>query len=153
MVLAAYRNDLIYELLLFAHILSAIVGVGSLFGWAGVGSRAAEAGVNDDGAARLVAVGTRTLSAPAVYAMGVTGLLTALVGNGEAVELSDPWLSAAMLLYLAAVGVMVFLLVPAQRAVAAGTASVDEAKKPAMFTGILHTLFAVALVLMVFQPG
>lgn len=72
--------------------------------------------------------------------------------NDELVyAVKDGWITAAVVVWVAMNGVLHGLIVPAEKAVAAG----DESRTSKLALGgqLIHALFLVSLYLMVFKPG
>jgi uncharacterized membrane protein len=162
----------VYRFVLFLHILAAIVGFGSTFVWPMVAAKARgkapqEAYAMNHAAQEI----SQILSSPFIYAVGVLGLILVLMDVGW--EFSQQWLSAAMGLYIIAIALFLGLHRPnlkamdrlgerlATGAVAPGPAGPppevtelqERAKRAGMYGGILHLLFLLILLDMVFKPG
>lgn len=176
MILAAYRGDFLYDFLLFLHILTAIVGFGSTFVWPLLGARARALGPTDLKASFAIGdaafSASKILSGPFIYAVGVTGVLLVIASDGL-IEFSEAWISIAFLLYLIALGISIFVHQPNLRAMNAiqerlatggGTPSSggpppevlelqERGQRSAMFGGILHLLFLLILIDMIWKPG
>jgi hypothetical protein len=173
------RGDFGYDLFLFLHILTAIVGFGSTFVWPAMASKA-RALPPDQGYAISHAslLTSKVLTRPFIWGVGLTGVvLVVLWGNKQddiAEAFGEPWVSTAILLYVIAIAVAEALHGPNLRAMDAiqeklvsGQASTPAAggpppevaelqargKKAGMFGGILHLLFVVILILMIWKPG
>jgi uncharacterized membrane protein len=173
MTVAVMPNSTVYELLLFLHILTAIVGFGSTFVWpmlsvmarkSGDMQLAAKIGLMSEEAGRRFE--------PFILANGVLGLVLVAVVDSAYIEFSDTWVTVAMTLYIVALVVSFAFHQPNLKAMAALQRELTEGvpggqggpppqvaeleergKKAAMFGGILHTLFALILLDMVFKPG
>jgi uncharacterized membrane protein len=151
MVLAVLRQDnFLYQLIYLLHI-GAVV---SAFSGVMVSTRFQAAGRGDAATGRTVGAVladlTTKMHVPALAASGLFGILLVVLSD-EVYEFSQTWISLAFLVWFALLGVMWFLLRPAQRKAATGDA--DGAKKVSMFTGIVHLLFLVQLVVMIWKPG
>ncbi len=97
-----------------------------------------------------IAKDTQQVHGPSLVLAGLFGV--AMIGTSHQLyKFSQMWISAALLIWVIMVGVVFGLLWPAQKKVAAGDAAAD--KKVAMFGGIMHLLFLIMLVLMIFKPG
>lgn len=174
MIVAIAPTEFGYQLLLFIHILAAIVGFGSTFVWPFLGAKSRTAGPEVSLAnARISAAGEKFLTTIPILTVGVTGLLMVLVGEEGWVDWSDGWISFSMLLYLVALGISMGLhgpnlgrMLELQEELATGvggaraggpppqaTELAERGKKAQAYGGILHLLFVVVLVLMVFKPG
>ncbi len=140
-----------YKLMLFLHILAVIVAFAPAFVWPVVSvtlkKQGKPVGTTIGG---LAAGNTVKIHGPALVLAGIFGF--GLVGMSEkAIEFSEPWISAGMLVWFLMMGVLFGLMLPAEKRAAAGDESAD--KLVSMAGGILHLLLAVQLFLMVFQPG
>lgn len=140
-----------YKLVLLLHILSVIVAFAPAFVWPIAKAQARKRGgvVPADMVAQS-AVNDATIHGPAVIAAGAFGILL-IVLSDEVWEFSQMWISIAFLLWFAMLGVVYGLLVPAGRKAAGGDGGA-EAKLP-MYTGFLHLLLLVMLVMMIWKPG
>jgi uncharacterized membrane protein len=134
------------------HVLFAIFAVGPLVGAASIASR-----------------GIRTADAAAVQTSATTirrysyvSLLVALFGFSLVQskyhrDFADVWIWLSVLLYIVAVLVALFVLVPALaqagEQIAAGQSPASLAGRVAATGGIVSLVFAVIVVLMVFKPG
>lgn len=140
-----------YNIVLFLHILSAIVAFAPAFVNPVLAVLGRQSAPEITGPlAGLQAKATRSLYLPALIAVGVLG--TGLIFmSDESIKFSQTWISISYLGWLGVVGIVAFVLLPAEKALAAGDA--DAEKKISMFGGIAHLLFAIVLFCMVFQPG
>jgi uncharacterized membrane protein len=140
-----------YNIVLFLHILSAVVAFAPGFVNPVLGALSRQSAPQIAGPlADLQARSTRTLYLPALVAVGVFGTGLVLLSE-DSIEFSQIWISISYLGWLAVVGIVGFVLLPAEKALAAGDETAE--KRIAMFGGIAHLLFAVVLYCMVFQPG
>ena len=73
------------------------------------------------------------------------------VGDELVYEVKDGWLAAAVVVWIAMNGVLHGLILPGEKAVAAGEAA--GAKKVLLGGQVMAGLLVVALYLMVFKPG
>jgi hypothetical protein len=124
------------QFMLFIHVLCAIVGFGAAFSTPML-ARSVE---NSGEALAKVAM---FIQAPALGLLLVTGAGVAGMSDG-AYEMSAPWISAAFLVGLAAIGLQVLV---------AGAYRKGDASKAAMFTGLTHLMLVIGLFLMVWKPG
>jgi uncharacterized membrane protein len=145
-------DDFIYKVFFLLHIFTALVAFAPAFVWpiARAQARKRGAAVPADLMAQA-AVNEAVIHGPAVIATGVFGLLMVVTAEGDFYEFSQAWISIAFVVWFAMLGVVYGLLVPAGRKAAAGDAGA-EAKLP-MFTGFLHILLLVMLVVMIWKPG
>ncbi|HEU0129793.1 MAG TPA: DUF2269 family protein [Mycobacteriales bacterium] len=142
----------LHKVLLTLHILTAIVTIGWLSMQAMLMPRAIRSG--NAGAVRLGASMAERIGpiASVVFLLGLW-----LVGVSTDAELKDPWIGAAMLLFIVAlVNGAVFIGRTEKRAaerLEAGQAAPEEAKRVAMLGGINALLLLVIVFLMVAKPG
>jgi len=172
MMLALYRGDPAYDLLYWVHLLTVIVGFGSTFVWPFLAVKSRELGDTRISfyVGQMSLQGSKILSGPFIYVVGITGILLVALSDSAIIGFADTWISIAFLIYFVALGISLGLHGPnlkainrLQRVLAEGGASkgtdapadelVRRQKKAAMYGGILHLLFALLLLDMVFQPG
>ena len=149
-MLLADTSSGVYQLLLILHILAVIVA----FAPAIVSPLTTNRLQGEQGAMRSYSTAgsanTRSVYLPALVVVGVLGF--ALVGlSGGAFEFSDPWVSAAALLWLIIAAVVGAVIMPAERLVGAGDAG--AASKLRAGSGVVTLLLVVVLFLMVVKPG
>lgn len=144
-------DDFIYRVLFLLHILSAVVAFAPAIVWPVTNVQARKAGVEvPKGIAAIAARNTMTIHGPALAAVGLFGIL--MVAMSDSIfEFSQAWISMALLVWFALLGVVFAGILPAEKKIAAGDASAE--KKIGMFTGIAHTLLLIMLVLMIWKPG
>lgn len=141
-----------YNTVLVLHILAVVVGFGAI---ALSGLAAGQAGSGTDAAAVVRSHWTvaRGWAMWAVYAVFVLGIGLVLMSD-DAWSFGDPWLSAAMGLYIVGIGAFHMLLAPARRQLASGSGDAAAAgRRLALGAGILDVVLVANLVLMVFKPG
>jgi uncharacterized membrane protein len=92
----------------------------------------------------------RKIYAPALVLTGFLGFGVAGMSD-EVYKVSDGWVLASVVLWVAMNGVLHGVQFPAERAAADGDAA--AAKKAALANQAVTVLLAVTLVLMVFKPG
>jgi hypothetical protein len=140
-----------YKLVLLLHIFSVIVAFAPTMVWpiVRVQARKRGAAVPADLTGQS-AVNDAIVHGPAAILAGVFGILLVVLSD-EAWEFSQMWISIAFVVWFAMIGVVYGLLVPSGRKAAAG----DEgaASKLPMYTGFLHLLLFVMLVVMIWKPG
>lgn len=179
MILASLnQTDNVYRLLVVLHVLTVIVGFGSTFVYPVTGNYASKhPGLEGKGISNANMLAGQRLTEPAIYASGVLGLVLVVVGP---FGFGDPWVSASIALYVAALFFSVLVHQPNLKKMdalvnelAAGPPPSGEGGPPAggppaggpppqvvelgqrgkaaaRNGGILHLAFAVILVLMVF---
>ena len=155
MLLAAYL-DTGYKVMVFLHILSFIVAFAPVFVWPFVSMGVSRQGGDETAVAKLAAGWTAKVYGPALAVGGLLGFGIAGMSKPEGADkgiysMSDPWLSAAAVVWLLLLGIYFGLIAPAEKKAAQGDTSV--VKLLSMANGIVHLLAAVALYLMVFKPG
>jgi len=180
MQLAVYRGDAAYDFVLWLHLLCVVVGFGSAFVWPFLAAKARQVGDPTVGyyVSQMSLQGGNILSSYFVYGAGATGLLLVMLAaaNDPAViEFSDLWITLAFVLYAVGLAVALGLHYPNLKAMlglqeqlaTAGGPPPTEAggpppqlaelqergQKAAMYSGILHLLFVLILLDMVFKPG
>lgn len=111
MILASLQqNDTAYMVLVAVHILTVIVGFGSTFVYPLTGNYASKhPGLEGKGISNANQFAGTRLTEPSIYAAGVMGVVLVLVGP---FDFSDGWVSAALLLYVAALGFSHFVHLP-----------------------------------------
>ena len=99
-----------------------------------------------------MAANARRLYGPALIVAGLLGI--ALVEMSEdAISLTEGWVIAAIVIWVAMVGILHGLIRPALKAQGAGDDSTGAEKRLEAGSGLLSILFTVQLVLMIWQPG
>ena len=170
MELAIYRGDFFYDLLLWLHLLTAIIGFGSSFVWPFYANQAKAAGPEISlWNTRTSLLGSPYLTTYMIYAVGLTGILL-IIASGDVIEFSDLWISIAFLLYIGALVVALGFHTPNLKAMLGLQEELENApptpggpppqalelaargKKAGMYGGILHLLFVLILLDMVFKP-
>ena len=146
-----------YKLLLFLHILSAIVGIGNYM-LAGVrAAAAAKVGPPAPGAVGNAEYASGKVADIFVYLIFITAVALILVGEGT--EFSEMWVSLSFLLYIVALGISHGLMKPAARkarelGAAGGGAEMPALQKRLAVGGtVLNVLGAALLGLMIWQPA
>lgn len=149
-MIAAYRGTG-YEVVLFLHILTAFIAFAPAFVHPLLGNQ-----VNslESGAKRsvlgMIAGNGRRIYAPALILTGLFGF--ALQGMSDGViEFGQTWFWLAIVVWLLMNGVLHAVLLPAERATAAGDEAAES--RVAASGAFLTVLLLVMLYLMVFQPG
>ena len=175
LIAAIGSDDMAYEIIFFLHILGAIIGFGTVFLNGLYGQQAVSRRGSEGAAISQANLAVSNVAEIFIYSVFVTGLLLGIMAKeGTGIELSDAWLSAAMLLFIIGLGISHGVLRPSVKkldaALAADAAtdarasvspdpaapetSIDElGKKVAAAGGIENVIFVVILVLMVWKPG
>ncbi len=150
----------LYELLLFVHILAAIVWVGGGFVmqvFAARAVRAADPGRRATVVADLSWVGQRVLT-PASGVLLLVGIFLVLDGNWS---FGDPWISGGILIWLVSLAIGVGFFRPQSERLAAlmasegpGSPAVSERMERMLMVGWVDSVLLVAAVfLMATKPG
>ena len=148
-----------YNLVLFLHLVTVIVGFGGIV-FAGVYVRKALQAGSSAAAISTTSFEVNKMAEYAIYAVPVFGILLIVLSN-KAWEFSQGWVSASFLLYFIGVGVAHALIIPTHRKLNVvlhdgGTSAPDVAplvKKLTLGGAINEVLLAVILILMVWKPG
>ena len=142
-----------YNIVELLHVLTVLVAVAPVFVHPLLRKqmRAAD-GAGHQHLVVAMAANARRLYGPALIVAGLLGI--ALVEMSEdAISLTEGWVIAAIVIWVAMVGVLHGLIRPALKAQGAGDASVGTEKRLEAGSGLLSILFTVQLVLMIWQPG
>jgi uncharacterized membrane protein len=148
-VILAEVGSTSYNIMLLFHVLLVIVAFGAPFVNAPLYRFAARDGVGGP-VAKAQALATTRVAIPALLVAGLLGF--GLSGmSDEAYKLSQGWLSAAVVIWLAQAALYFFGIIPAMRKVGEG----DEAAatRVSILTGVLHLSLVVMLWLMIWKPG
>lgn len=143
-----WHNTFGYKLLLLLHLLSVVIGFGPYF-LNGLLHRR-------EGDGRAVGSGIYQVSTASQFAIyGVLIFGGALVGaSNKKVDFSDWWVPVAIVIWVATVGVLHGMILPAQRKLRDGVGDGPAlARQLSMAYGIINVLVIVAVVLMVWEPG
>lgn len=150
MILALVKDDAAYRIFYLLHIASVVAA----FSGAMVSARFGAVARGDASVGRSISSALSDLTVkmhiPALAAAGLFGIVMITLSD-DLYEMSQTWISIAFTLWFAMLAVMWFLLRPAQIAAAGGDA--EAGKKTAMFTGIIHLLFLLMLIDMIWKPG
>lgn len=158
-------DSTLYNIILLLHVLTAIVGFGGLIAHGAYNAKAFRATAGEALVLLRNTAAVTNIAHYAIYAMFVFGIVLISVSNGQ-ISFGAPWVSASFLLVFVVIGLAHGLVRPAVRGLTAraealpsGTTleSDPEAKalagKLAIGEGVTQVLLAVALYLMVWQPG
>ena len=151
------RGDFVYNLLLFLHILSAIVGIGNYMLAGARASAAAKIGGPASGAVGNAEYVSGKIADVFVYLIFITAVLLIILGDG--IEFSEMWISLSFLLYIVALGISHGVMKPAARkareigASGGGDGMPALQKKLAVGGTALNLLAVVLLGLMIWQPA
>jgi len=148
-----WSNSFGYKILLLLHILSAVIGYGGYF-LNGLFPRATVRSSPEAATAIAApALQVSTLSQFGMYGVFVFGM--GLIGaSHKQVEFSQAWVSISMVLWVATIGILHGVILPAQRALKAGEGDrASLAQRISIGGGIMNLAVIVTLVLMVWEPG
>lgn len=135
-ILVPENNDL-YRILYYVHLLSAIIAFGPLFFYGRLQRAGATAEV-----ARL----HMRLVFPALVVLWVAGM--GMAGVGKIDLAGTPFVTATIVLWLAALAVSWFMIRPAL-----SDAGADARRIMVAGVGITHVILVVSMYLMIFKPG
>ena len=151
MVLAAGTTA--YNIVELLHVLTVLVALAPVFVHPLLRKQMRAAG--GDGHQHLVAAmasNARRLYGPALILAGLLGI--ALVEMSEdAISLTEGWVIAAIVIWVAMVGILHGLIRPALKAQGAEGSTPGTEKRLETGSALLSILFTVQLVLMIWQPG
>ncbi|MCU0269540.1 MAG: hypothetical protein MUF83_12980 [Acidimicrobiales bacterium] len=178
MVFALADSDtLAYRIFFLLHLLAVVVGFGSTFVYPMLAAKARKLPPSEAGAAyninKAAMEVSKSITTPAIWAAGAFGVILILLSE-DAIEFSDPWISIAFLLFFAGVGISYGLHTPNLKAMGAlqeklvngevtppagggPPAEVAElqarGKRAAMYGGLLHLLFLLLMIDMIWKPS
>lgn len=142
-------GDTPYNVFLFLHILSAMIAFAPTFTHPVLVGQSRQLTERNRLLAHI-AGNERRIYSPALIVTGVLGF--GLAGMSDDVyNLSDPWLAAAVVIWVAMNGLLHAVLQPAEKKLAAGDASAEG--RVTMGSVAISALLVIMLYLMVFQPG
>jgi uncharacterized membrane protein len=146
-----------YTVLKIIHIVTIVVGIGTVSLNGLYGAQAKAAGPNGGNAVVRANHHVSAIAEYFIYAIPVTGIL--MVIDADAWDWDQTWIWLSIVLYVAAVGIAHMVLIPGSRRMIEltqgppGPELEEQGKKMAM-AGATNNLLAVALiVLMVWKPG
>ena len=157
--------SVIYQIVLLLHIASAIVAFGGVIAHSSYNAKAFGGSAGD---ARVLLGTTLTvanLAYNAMYGVFLLGIALVALSDGG-ISFSEPWISAAFVVWFAMVGLTHGMVRKAATALKEKADSLDpdarmaddpdvlaSAKKLALGDGLLQLLTVVAVALMIWQPG
>ena len=150
MILAAV-GDTSYNILLLLHILSVVGAMAPALAHPVMNSQVKSL----DSGSRNAVFGFMARNSQRVY--GTALILAGVFGFGlvgvseDFYSLTDGWVLASIVLWIAWVGLLHAVLVPAERALAAGDTSAES--KLNVANGLAALAAVVLIILMIFQPG
>lgn len=146
-------NGTAYKIFLLLHI-AAIVAA---FAAAIVNPRLAKLSKDAGGETatlinRFILNGSDRVHIPALVAAGFFGIVL-IVLSDDVWAFDQTWISLAFVLWFAMLAVLWFLIRPVEKKLAETSWNPDLEKKVAMFGGIMHLLFLLMLIDMIWKPG
>lgn len=148
-----WSNTAVYKVLLLLHLASVVVGFGPYFLNGLLGRSAAKESPEGGRAITTASLQVSTVSQYAIYGVFIFG--AGLIGSSNKnVTFTQVWVPISVVLWIATVGVLHGLILPAQRKLrdASGDrASLTQTLSAAF--GVMNLIVVVALVLMVWEPG
>ncbi len=150
MVLAASTTVVnIVELL---HILTVLVALSPVFVHPLLRKQMRAAGAGHQQLVVAMASNARRLYGPALIVAGLLGI--ALVEMSEdAISLTEAWVIAAIVIWVAMIGILHGLIRPALKAQGAEGTTTGTEKRLEAGSALLSIGFTVQLILMIWQPG
>lgn len=148
-----------FKLLLFLHLLAAIFAVGPLVGAATTASRAVRTpdAAAATSAARMIRIYSYVSLVVVILGMGLMSQKAPWDSSEEVAKIGDTWIWLSLLLWVAAMAVSLALLAPSLTKAAAeigsGRGVGPLTGRVAAAGGTIGLLYAVIVVLMVYQPG
>ena len=143
-----------YKVFLTLHLLSVLVGFGPWFLNGLIPARAANAEAGEARALSGANLRVSTISQFAIYGVIVFGAATLGSAHKHTIDFGDAFIYVSIILWVAIVGVLHGLILPAQRELAAGTGDRPSlTQRQSLGAALLNLLVIVALVLMVWEPG
>lgn len=148
-----------FKLLLFLHLLAAIFAIGPLVGAATTASRALRSpdAAAATAAARMIRLYSYVSVVVVVLGMGLMSQKESGDSSAEVASFGDTWIWVSVLLWLAAMAVALGVLAPSLTKAAAEIGSTGSAQalvgRVAAAGGVIGVVYAVIVVLMVYQPG
>ena len=153
-----------FQLLLFLHVMGAIIVFGPSFAFPLIAGQARKAPQHSHFAALVTDVIERKIIIPGAIVQGITGVLLILVANRDLTIAANRWLLAAIVLYLIAIVFAVAVQAPAAAKMVELTKTppgpegpspelLANAKKLQRGGMFLALLVVVIVFLMVVKPG
>ncbi len=155
----------IYKIILLLHVLTAIVGFGGIIAHSAYNAKAFRSKASDAAVLLRTTIGVGKLAEYGIYAVFVLGIVLISLSDG-AIGFGEAWISASFVVIFAVVGLLHGLVRPAIKGMTARAEALAPdaelsgdgeamalAKKLALGEGATQLLLAVALYLMIWQPG
>lgn len=148
-----------FKLLLFLHLLTAIFAVGPLVGAATTASRALRSSdaAAATSAARMIRLYSYVSVVVVILGMGLMSQKAPWDSSEEVGQIGDTWIWLSLLLWVVAMAVSLGALAPSLTKAASEIGSHGSAEdavgRVAAAGGVIGVIYAVIVVLMVYQPG
>lgn len=143
-----------YQVFLALHLLSVVVGFGPWFLNGLVPARAANVEAGEGRALNHANLQVSTISQYAIYGVIVFGAATLGSAHKHTIDFGDAFIYVSIILWVAIVGVLHGLILPAQRELAAGSGDRRAlTQRQSLGAALLNLLVIIAIVLMVWEPG
>jgi uncharacterized membrane protein len=149
----------VFKLLLFLHLLTAIFAVGPLVGAATTASRALRSSdaAAATSAARMIRLYSYVSVVVVILGMGLMSQKAPWDSSEEVGQIGDTWIWLSLLLWVVAMAVSLGALAPSLTKAASEIGSRGSAEgavgRVAAAGGVIGVIYAVIVVLMVYQPG
>jgi uncharacterized membrane protein len=146
-----------YTVLLIIHIVTIVVGIGTVSLNGLYGAQAKQAGPNGGNAIVRANHAVSSVAEYFIYAIPVTGIL--MVIDADGIDFDQTWVWLSIVLYVAALGVAHSVLIPGSKKMIELTQGPPTPALEALGTrmamaGATNNLLAVALItLMIWKPG
>lgn len=171
------RGEFLYNVVLLGHILAVVVGFGSSFVWPVLAARARGMAADQGYAVSHTAFELgKPLTTYPIWVAGGLGIVLVLMEQLQefsTIEFSQTWISIAFVLFFGAAAFSWFVHVPnlkkmdeLQGRLVAGDVTpnpngppkealelAERGKQAAMYGGVLHLLFLLLLIDMIWKPG
>ena len=118
----------LFQALLFAHVLGAIIAFGPTFSGPIIGRMGAQERAHGNFAMRVSRELARVQILPLAIVQGITGLGLIIVSNRDVMK--ELWLLVAIVLYLIAIGFAIFVQTPRAKRIIAMTTPTPDAPAP-----------------------
>jgi len=143
-----------YKVFLALHLLSVVVGFGPWFLNGLIPARAANVEAGEGRALNHANLQVSTISQYAIYGVIVFGAATLGSAHKHTIDFGDAFIYVSIILWVAIVGVLHGLILPAQRELAAGGGDRRAlTQRQSLGAALLNLLVIIAIVLMVWEPG
>ncbi len=145
-------GDTPYNIMLLLHLLTAFVAFAPAFVNPVLGKQLADGGHDVSAMARYAAQNNQRIYGSALIVSGLLGFGVAGMSD-EVFKVSQGWLVAAVIVWIAMNGLLHAVIRPSEKAMADGDRSAEIQQKLNLGGGAFTLLFLVQLYLMVWKPG